>query len=52
MNGDTALLCPNTIKTPTSTSIMIIGVSHQAFLTFRKSQSSAGMDLFFPILTD
>ena len=35
-----ALLCPTTIKIPTTNSIMMIGVSHQAFLTLKKLQIS------------
>jgi hypothetical protein len=47
MNGLTAELWPKIIKAPTIISIKIIGVSHQAFLTFKKSHNSPSKDLFF-----
>ena len=49
MNGDTALLCPNMIKAPAKTRSMIIGVSHQAFLSLRKLQISSKKDLLLLI---
>ncbi len=49
MNGETVLLCPNMINIPINTNMMMMGVSHQAFLSFRKDQSSAIKDLLFPI---
>ena len=45
MNGDSALLWLNIIRIPTKINMIIIGVNHHAFLTFRKSQSSFIKDL-------
>jgi hypothetical protein len=50
MNGESALLWLTTISTATKTSMIIIGASHQAFLTFRKFQISPKRDLLFAIL--
>ena len=50
MNGDTELLCPTMIKIPTNTNMIIIGASHHAFLSFKKSHVSLSNDLFFPML--
>ena len=49
MNGDKALLWPKMIRKPTTTSRMMMGASHQAFRTFRKSQNSASRPLLFPM---
>jgi len=46
MNGDRALLCPKTINAPTRMSMTMMGVSHHAFLTLRKSHNSPNNDLF------
>src|SRR3989344_9651372 len=46
MNGLNEELCPNIINMPTSMSITIMGASHHAFLTLRKSHSSAIRGLF------
>ena len=55
MNGDTALLWPNTMSTPISTSMIMMGVSHQAFRTFRKSHNSPInerlFDMVYPIMS-
>ena len=50
MNGESALLCPNTIKTPTIINIIMIGNNHHFFLTLKKVQTSPNNDLLFPIL--
>lgn len=49
MKGDSALLCANIIKTLSKTRVIMMGVSHQTFLTFRKSQNSPTKDLLFDI---
>ena len=52
MNGDNALLWLNTINAPTRISIIMIGASHQAFLTFRKSHTSPNSDLLFDMINE
>lgn len=51
MNGESALLWLNIISTPTRISIIIIGASHPAFLTFKKSHTSPSNDLFFDVIS-
>lgn len=45
MKGDKALLWLNIISKATNISITIIGTSHHAFLTLRKSHNSPKSDL-------
>ena len=47
MKGDMGLLDPNMINNAETTSMTMIGTSHQALLIFKKSQISASKGLFF-----
>jgi len=55
MNGEMALLWLKMMRAPTKTSMMMMGVSHQAFRTFRKSHNSPInerlFDMVYPIMS-
>ena len=47
MNGATAEPCATTSNNPKSNMIMMIGISQNFFLTFKKAQSSLMRDMLF-----
>lgn len=50
MNGESVLLWLNMMSVPAKMSRMMIGASHQAFLSLRKDQVSPNNDLFLAII--